>query len=781
VIRGASPIDDFEGQGVGAIATDALKPAGAGDAHADAGRNTPTAGTRSALALVLVVLVVGLLGVTSRRADAHTPHDVVADVVASPSYAEDGKIWAISGNWLLVSKNDGRSWKPMVRGLPNMPQDGKTLAAMAISASDPRVMFVSSAVGGVFRSRDGGASWHRAAGGLTNPDITPISVSPSSADVVLAGGSLSGLFRTTDGGDRWNAVPGFGRVRALAFVPGTGRAVVGDSTGRVSISDDEGASWRVAARAPGGSIVSLATSSEAAGGIVFAGTEDGGLLRSEDGAGTFTPIGTGLPNDPIESIALSPTFSDDQMMWVSATSRGVYRSVDAGETWTRAARGLTTDPQAALLNNRDFRTVAVARDASGHRVLFEAGFDGLFRSRDDGRRWREVETLVDFVVGIDVSPDFEQDSTVAVTTYVKGAYLSTDKGRTWESINTGLDEPTQANSFAPVRRLHNVVFSPDFAKDDTIFSATWPNFIRSTNGGRSWSTIDVVPPSPQLVLRQFVIAVSPRHAADRTIYLGTRQGEIYRSARAGEAGSWTLVGNAGSRVRSLAIDAVSPERFVLYAGTVNGVVTSTDGGATWVRTGPPGIAMLAMSPDYATDGTVFAGTEAGLFVTRNKGLSWNELTDASLARSSWIEAVAVSPAYRHDRTLLVSVGGEGLYRSSDGGASFDEVGSELIETNHVIGDFSNPTSAPIQFSPSFSRDRTIFGYAGQDVVRSTDGGDSWAVLKLPSAATFLRTLDSSDQGDDDPAENLVVVGAVLGVAFVLVGVCLYAYRRRSRA
>ena len=115
------------------------------------------------------------------------------------------------------------------------------------------------------------------------------------------------------------------------------------------------------------------------------------------------------------------------------------------------------------------------------------------------------------------------------------------------------------------------------------------------------------------------------------------------------------------------LDAVAPGGSA-HAGTVNGVLTSDDGGTTWVETGVSGIAQLAMSPSYASDGTVFAGTEAGLFVTRDKGLTWSELTNSLLSSSSWIEAVAVSPAYSHDQTLLVSVGGEGLYRSNDGGA-----------------------------------------------------------------------------------------------------------------
>ena len=82
----------------------------------------------------------------------------------------------------------------------------------------------------------------------------------------------------------------------------------------------------------------------------------------------------------------------------------------------------------------------------------------------------------------------------------------------------------------------------------------------------------------------------------------------------------------------------------------------------------------------------------------------------------------------------------GLLRSTDGGTKFQAVGTELIDTNHLVADFSNPTSAPIQFSPTFATDRTVFAYAGTDVVRSTDGGRSWEVLRLPSSRDVLESL-----------------------------------------
>src|SRR5262249_19645438 len=154
-----------------------------------------------------------------------------------------------------------------------------------------------------------------------------------------------------------------------------------------------------------------------------------------------------------------------------------------------------------------------------------------------------------------VSPDFAHDSTVAVATYIKGAYLSTNAGERFDRIDNGLYfKLSEGNRFAPVKRLHNIAFSPDYARDGTIFSATWTAFLKSTDRGRSWSTINVARVSTENQLRQFVIGISPDYKTDHTIFLGTRQGDIYRSNDAGAAGSWKRVANVSERVRSFAFD-----------------------------------------------------------------------------------------------------------------------------------------------------------------------------------------------------------------------------------
>jgi hypothetical protein len=238
--------------------------------------------------------------------------------------------------------------------------------------------------------------------------------------------------------------------------------------------------------------------------------------------------------------------------------------------------------------------------------------------------------------------------------------------------------------------------------------------------------------------RLFVIAVSPSFASDQTVYVGTKTGAIFRSTNGGVV--WTLLGELGSEVRTVVVSPTFSADGVVYVSAVGGIFRSNDRGLTWTKTGPAGAttAQLAISPQFASDGTVLAGTVRGLWVTRDGGQSWSLLAAAPLSSTSYVDAVAISPNYGTDQTMLVSIRGQGLYRSTDGGNTFVAVGTALIAANHAVLDFENPASSPIQFSPAYATDQTVYAFGDMDVMRSTDGGVTWVVVPLPSGADFLK-------------------------------------------
>ena len=123
-------------------------------------------------------------------------------------------------------------------------------------------------------------------------------------------------------------------------------------------------------------------------------------------------------------------------------------------------------------------------------------------------------------------------------------------------------------------------------------------------------------------------------------------------------------------------------------------------------------------------------------MTHDSGRTWTTTGLGPRSPLRGVAAVSVSPAFAGDGTVLASVDGVGLFRSRDGGRTFVATGRDLTRRGLVIVDFDRPTSAPIQFSSAFATDHTVFVYAQESVLRSRNGGRTWRVLTLPSAASL---------------------------------------------
>lgn len=344
------------------------------------------------------------------------------------------------------------------------------------------------------------------------------------------------------------------------------------------------------------------------------------------------------------SLAISADYERDSTLLASIWDEGVFRSTDGGASWQKSSKGLTKDKQAELSNfNRPhFSDLSISPTYSQDGTVFVAGFDGLFKSTDWGRVWRELDTLSsNIIIGMGISPDYQQDSTLAVTTYLGGAYISHDRGANWESINRGLEKDKFLKRTAKqllqgnfVARLFDVVFSPDYSNDQTIFSPSWTYFLKSSDRGQHWQRSSLKKlPEPLNRPTKYSIAVSPNFASDKTIYLGSMQGNgkdaILKSTDGGQ--NFSVVGNVDHRmILYLAISPDFATDRTLYAGVRDLVYKSEDGGQTWqpASNGIPSTQeaiKLAISPSYQVDQTVFAGTAKGLFATRDGGKSWSKL------------------------------------------------------------------------------------------------------------------------------------------------------------
>jgi photosystem II stability/assembly factor-like uncharacterized protein/DNA-binding beta-propeller fold protein YncE len=237
------------------------------------------------------------------------------------------------------------------------------------------------------------------------------------------------------------------------------------------------------------------------------------------------------------------------------------------------------------------------------------------------------------------------------------------------------------------------------------------------------ATVDL---PPEEIYRLF------RGPGDRPLFTGS----LYRSDDEGR--SWQRINN-GLPLRGVQELAVSPDfahdetLFTALFATDEGlgIWQSSDGGRSWRMAsrglGDLAVGDLAISPNFASDQTLFAtARRGGLYRSTDGGQTWQRLTDRYLPQEPYPQApqgVCLSPTYAQDHTLFVLH--EGLHRSIDGGETWSQ----------SLADMSS-----LDFSPDFARDRTLFGWSGQGgVLRSTDGGETWKAANVGLATEGYGT------------------------------------------
>ena len=704
---------------------------------------------------------------------AHSPHDVIQILEISPTYEKDKTLFVkVQGppnltNMLLKSTDGGFSWKWIGNGLDNKC----SFSSLAFSPSFhfDKTLFISSKGDGIYKSKDGGSSWSKVNNGLGNLSIRLVAASPDyhSDKIVLAAGTEGGLYKSRTEGESWyQVIDNSIKLTTIAYFSGLkkGHMLVGDHKGALYFSSDGGENWRQYFRIPNcGGITSIAVSPNVSSDNTwFVGTEKRGVYKTVDGGASFIAVNNGLSERQltITSLVISPDYKKTSTIFASTWYEAVFRSDDGGKTWKKYSTGITTDRQADEFKVPHFMDLRISRTFGKDKTFFLAGFDGLFKSTDGGTVWAQMETMsAKPIVCLAISPGYREDSTVAIATSFGGAYITHDKGATWEVINRGLNRA----------HLWNIAVSPNFSLDNTIFATDNYVFYKSTDGGNNWitnnfrhrgriesiihklSSINII----NKLLRKlkllkinkitfpWSIAISPDFAHDSTIYVGTRYEGVFRSVDGGV--NWSQIWNANwSRARSRCVGlitslVISPDFSsdrTLYAGVLGeGIYKTVDGGETWqtVNNGltrfakryildplPP---FLAISPNYKIDKTVFAGTAEGLFKTVDGGKQWQKLEGSAYDGNGYVIGIAMSPNYQNDRTLIISVRGKGLFKTVDGGAAFVKIGHDLINNNHFL--------RLIEFSPAYFIDNTIFG-AREELFQSTDGGNTWNLITRPT-------------------------------------------------
>jgi photosystem II stability/assembly factor-like uncharacterized protein len=611
-------------------------------------------------------------------------------------------------------------------------------------------------------------SWFPA--GLDGGPVYGVAVSPTSAAgrILFAGGHE--VFRSVNGGASWSLPRDLtGDVANVVAGPG-GVVFVASADGQGQRTTNGGGQWyatRIRGDAP---VWFLAVSPDFQRDQVAYGitSEDWRLYRMEKGGTTWTEViieTDAQPRYQFGALAFSPNFASDGTLFVGS-DRGIFKTDDGGRSWQLqsspasgapvfGAEGGTVREQGIVVP-QEYGDDPNRRYDADIRDLFAYNVSGLYYSQDDGVTWRPLPVDAERIHGVAVSNGWPNDPIiVAAVQSASGAVgaVSTDGGATFRPVlgadgivgtSVAVDHvfsyippeapPDQTIIFTPYLArnwVHGSPFPPPrptpppYIGTRRVFLGTDGDGLWcSLDAGQTWGACD----NGLANARATTLAFLPV-GGDGTVLAGTDASGLYRSADGGRTWRWLdahLPRGAAATIYAVCSSPTFDQDHTIFLAAASGVWKSTDKGLSWQRTsGPAPAKTLAVSPGYATDGTLLAAEQK----STDGGQTWVPLN----VTTPWT-AVAFSPKYTTDQTIYsgemlpASGRGDAVRVSTDGGEAWVVVDSSYLRNRSVLSLHAYGVN-------SFDNVRIFVG-TDRGMVYSHDGGKTWRTSSDLSRSTY---------------------------------------------
>jgi len=226
-----------------------------------------------------------------------------------------------------------------------------------------------------------------------------------------------------------------------------------------------------------------------------------------------------------------------------------------------------------------------------------------------------------------------------------------------------------------------------------------------------------------------VCALAAAPSRPGLVYAGLRAGGVFRSGDRGK--SWTFAGGGLRRFNStcaLAVDAVAPG--TVWAGTNQGLFKSTSSGAAWTAVpslSEEPVTVIAVVAHPRQRGIAWVALRTGgLFQTRDGGASWKPLRNG-LPTGLTVAQIALDPHDTRELLLLAAPAFGSVYKSSDGGASWRRRASGLGEAvaQSLAVDAGSSATVYAATNRVLASPAGVFAGSAEGVAVSADRGVSW--------------------------------------------------------
>jgi len=329
--------------------------------------------------------------------------------------------------------------------------EGGLVTALALDPSNSSTLYAATARG-LFKSVDAGATWRSTGAGLDKHSLLALAVDPRATSNLYATTDTGGVFRSTDGGEHWSeANEGIGAryVGAIAVDPHhAGSVYAGAEAGRVFRSTDAGTTWKELASPTSRVGVTVVALDPVTQGLLYVGTNSEGVYwTTDDGMKWSRPSGR-MSHGTVWNLMFDRTPGS---LFVG-THDGLFRSANAGASWTASNRGL-----------RSWNVLALALDPAAPATLYAGTAAAIYKSSDAGQSWNELQANL-YVSAIAVDP--RATSTLYAATHM-GVIKSTDGGAKWAALHL-VASPADAPAAAAKPKLPVRVAGPPAAGGDRV-------------------------------------------------------------------------------------------------------------------------------------------------------------------------------------------------------------------------------------------------------------------------------------------------------------------------
>jgi photosystem II stability/assembly factor-like uncharacterized protein len=329
--------------------------------------------------------------------------------------------------------------------------------------------------------------------------------------------------------------------------------------------------------------------------VYYFGAAAGGVWKTEDAGGTWTPIFDHAGSASVGDLAIAP--SDPSVIYVGtgqihtrydiASGDGLYRSDDAGRTWKHVGLSATKAIGRILVDPRDANVVTVA--ALGH-IFGQNRERGIFRTEDGGRTWSQVLFVNEGTGGADLAADPEDPAIVYASlwqarnypwlSYFKpevgpssAIYKSLDGGRTWKRLAGGGWPSADLGRIGLAAAAGGRVYALVDAAPIEEGGPSAAGLYRSDDAGATWARVNATKGLASSYMNR--VAVDPGNRD--VVYLSGRS--LRRSDDGGRTLHFFKGAPGGDDYHFLWINPKNPRLMVTAAD--QGTVVTLNGGESW--------------------------------------------------------------------------------------------------------------------------------------------------------------------------------------------------------